>query len=210
LYETNQYSVPWTLVGLVVTVRIDAEWVRVYYRDRLITGHKRCYQRNQKPITKPEHEKGLLEIKPQGKNAHLTWQVSTLESYGEELKTYLKILRHNNRSLKTEVTRLLALATIYGAEQLREGVSAILKTGSIGVERIEMWLKQQSTALTKPEPLNFKDRNLTRIPARVELRQYDDLLFKPVTAKSGADTTRTEDANDNNKPGSGDGSQESI
>ena len=186
IYETNQYSVPWTLVGLVVLVRIDATSIRIYYRERFITGHERSYLKNQKPFTKPEHEQGLLEIKPQGKNAHLTWRLKTLESYGESLATYLKVLSHNNRSLKQEVSRLLALGTIYGETQLATAVSEILKTGSVGVERIEMWLKNRTDEPKKPAPLNFDSDRLARIPARVDLRRYDEMIFKTESGVSSA------------------------
>ena len=186
IYETNQYSVPWTLVGLVVLVRIDATSIRVYYRERFITRHERSYLKNQKPSTKPEHEQGLIEIKPQGKNAHLTWRLARLESYGESLGTYLKVLSHNNRSLKQEVSRLLALGTIYGETQLATAVSEILKTGSVGVERIEMWLKSRSDQPKKPAPLNFDSDRLARIPARVDLRRYDEMIFKTESGVSSA------------------------
>ena len=68
IFETNQYSVPWTLVGLVVTVNVDADLLKVFYNGQFITRHERSYLKHQKPFTKPEHEEGLKELKPQGKN----------------------------------------------------------------------------------------------------------------------------------------------
>jgi hypothetical protein len=76
------------------------------------------YQKHQKPLTQPEHEKGLKEIKPQGKNANLNWQIKTLESYGQELKDYLKCLQHSHRSLRQEISRLLALGPSMGNNTL--------------------------------------------------------------------------------------------
>lgn len=179
IYETNQYSVPWTLVGLVVTVRIDADWVRVYYNDQFITRHERCYIKNQVPFTKPEHEKGLIEIKPQGKSAHIFAQITLLESYGPSLGQYLKCLRHNGRSLRVEVAKLLALGTIYGEDKLEQAIGDLLKLGTIGIERVEKLLKVKTTKNdpVKPAPLVLKDQHLNRIPARVDLRRYNELLF---------------------------------
>jgi hypothetical protein len=38
-YETNRYSVPWTLVGMVTTIRVNNQTVKVYYNERFITAH---------------------------------------------------------------------------------------------------------------------------------------------------------------------------
>lgn len=186
-YETNQYSVPWTLVGCVATVRVDAQELRVYYRDKFVTKHPRCYQKHQKPFTQPEHEKGLKEIKPQGKNADLHWQIKTLESYGQELKDYLKCLQHSHRSLRQEISRLLALGTIYGEQQLATVIGSLLKLGAIGADQVELALQQASSAesvLKRPAPMSLKDERLTRIPSKIDLRQYDRLIFSSSEDKS--------------------------
>lgn len=182
IYETNQYSVPWTLVGCVVTVRIDASEIRVFYRDRFVTKHPRVYRKHQTPFTKEEHEQGLREIKPQGKNAHVHWQIQTLESYGPALTQYLMCLRHSHRSLRSEVSRLLALGTVYGEKCLADTVESLLKRGTIGIEQVEMALKHQdkgeSNTISRPAPMNLQNERLTRIPSRVDLRQYDQLIMQ--------------------------------
>ena len=201
LYETNEYSVPWTLVGIVVTVRVSDEALSVYYHDRFIVRHERSYQKFGK-FTKPEHEKGLIEIKPQGKNAHLTWQVALIKGYGPASAKYLECLKHNNRSLKSEIARLTALATVYGEAKLEEAIAAILKVGAIGSERIEQWLKnatRNSPESLKAAPMKLDER-LSRIPARTDLRQYDDLLF-------GAKELQPTEEQDEGRIPTGDGEQ---
>lgn len=194
VYETNQYSVPWTLVGCVVTVRIAACEIRVFYHDRFITKHARCYLKYQKPFTKPEHEEGLLAIKPQGKNAHLHWQIKTLESYGPALKKYLECLRHSQRSLKKELSRLLALATVYGANELTDAVEKLLKHGAIGVDQVELALKNRVLAV-RPPPMTLQDQKLSRIPPRIDLRQYDELLIKSVHSATDLNSKETTNGN---------------
>lgn len=193
IYETNQYSAPWTLVGLVVTVRIDADFIKVFYRDRFITKHPRCYLKHQEPFTKPEHKEGLLERKPAAKN-DVAWQVTYLEAYGDHVKNYLTALHHSKRSLKHEVARLLALGTIYGPSELNAAVGEIIKLGVVGIERIELMLKTKSKSCERrPEPLKL-DSHLSRIPARVDLSRYNELLFKseePTTAEEKNETDRT-------------------
>jgi transposase len=180
IYETNQYSVPWSLVGVIVTVRIDSTEIRVFYKDRFVTKHVRCYLKDQKPFTKPEHEKGLIELKPQGKNAHLTWQIARLESYGPSLKTYLECLRYSQRSLRQEISQLLALGTVYGETTLAEVIADLLKRGSIGCDQVELALKRRDrdTDVKRPAPMNLQNDRLSRIPPRIDLRQYDTLIMK--------------------------------
>ena len=205
IYETNQYSVPWTLVACVATVRVDANEFRVYYRDHFVTKHERCYLKHQKPFTKPEHEEGLLKLKPQGKNAHIHWQIRTLESYGPSLKQYLKCLRHSHRSLKHEVSRLLALGTIYGETVLAEAIDILLKRGTIGAEQVELALSRQEKKETqlRPAPMSLQDERLARIPSRIDLRQYDQLIMnsREHLIESNAPAISTEDSKEKNEDG---------
>lgn len=190
IYETNQYSVPWTLVGCVVTVRVDATEFRVYYQDRFVTKHERCYKKHQKPFTKPEHEEGLKERKPQGKQAHIHWQIETLESYGPSLTQYLKCLRHSQRSLRQEVSRLLALGTIYGEKVLAETVESLLKRGTIGIDQVELALKnrdRREKESLRPAPMNIQDDRLARIPSRIDIRQYDRLILSSLERTGESD-----------------------
>lgn len=192
IYETNQYSVPWTLVGNVITVRVDARKLRVYYRDRFVTQHDRCYQKHQRPFTQAEHEKGLREIKPQGKNAHIHWQIARLESYGPSLGQYLKCLKNSHRSLRQEIHRLLALGTVYGETVLAETVDALLKRGTIGADQVELALRRRDTSeqqALRPAPMSIQDNRLARIPPRVDLRQYDQLILDSQRRSNEPDVT---------------------
>jgi transposase len=195
IYETNRYSVPWTMVDIVVTVRVDAEWIRIFYQDQFITKHKRCYMKHQEPFTKPEHEAGLIDRKPQGKNAHINWQITTLKSYGPSIQKYLTSLENSPRSLKSEISRLLALGTVYGHEALDAAVTQVIKHGAFGADRIELFLKTatQSKPL-HPKPLSLQNEKLMKTPARVGLESYDALLFshnKQKEEDNGNDGTGT-------------------
>lgn len=178
VYESNKYSVPWTMVGIVTTVRVDAEWVSVFYQEKFITKHKRRYTKEKTPITKPEHEEGLKERKPQGKTEQLHWQISTLESYGPSVKEYLSCLENSPRSLKSEISKLLALGTIYGYAALETAVAKIIKHGSFGTDRIEQFLKvSEKSKPLQPKPLSLQNEKLMKTPARVGLEYYNTRLF---------------------------------
>jgi len=175
-YQTNHYSVPWTLVGQVVTTRIDDENVRVFYGDKPVASHKRCYQKHQ-DLLNPTHQQGLLEQKP-GAKSRQTWQVDMLKSIGPALSEYLQNLQSSPRSLRHELGKLLALYTVYGAEQLNDVIAGCLRGGVIGVDNVEIILKNRGVKKTQPAPLTFKDEKLSRRHPRADLRRYDAFLFE--------------------------------
>jgi hypothetical protein len=82
-YDTNQYSVPWTLVGLSVTIRINSDEIKVFYNERFVTRHDRSHKKHQK-ISKPEHSEGLLARKPGA--ARDGWLVQAVKSLGHSLR----------------------------------------------------------------------------------------------------------------------------
>jgi len=189
-YETNRYSVPWTLVGQAVTVRVDADTIRFFYNNKQVASHPRSYKKHQK-FKNPKHEEGLLEIKPKGK-ATIGWQIKTIKSIGPALERYTGFLKAGERSLRFEVSKLLALYTVYGAKDLNGVVESFLKRGIIGADKIELALKNKNSTSSKPEPLKFQNEKLARIPPRIDLRSYDELLFDSLN------TQKPENVEENN------------
>lgn len=175
VFETNQYSVPWTLVGMIVTLRADDESVRFYYGGKQVSAHVRSYGKHQ-VFTLAAHQSGLLERKP-GADHH-AWQLKLVQDSGESLMAYLKCVAAGQRSLRSEVKRLVALITIYGAPSVNEAATGLLTRGVVGVENLEMLLKAQGAAERAPEPLQFKSPKLNRMTGTPDLSHYDALLFE--------------------------------
>jgi transposase len=73
-FESNEYSLPWTMRGKSVTLRADDKQVRVFYGRKRISSHERCYLKGQK-IKNPDHEEGLREIKA---GASRSWQLEAI------------------------------------------------------------------------------------------------------------------------------------
>lgn len=174
-YETNQYSVPWTLSQLTVTVRVDEREIKVFYHDKFVTKHERCYRRHQPPFTKDEHKAGLLEVKPNANNN--TWQIDAIKSIGQPLDDYMKFLQAGRRSLRHEASKILALTTIYGKQALLQAVKELLELGIVGVDNLELKLRR-STEQINPPPMHFQKEELNRVHPSCDLRQYDAFYFK--------------------------------
>ncbi|MBI4405173.1 MAG: IS21 family transposase [Deltaproteobacteria bacterium] len=176
LYDTNRYSVPWTLVGITVTVRVNHSHVKIFYNDRFVAKHSRSYKKNH-TFSQPEHSKGLLERKPGASRD--TWQLSAVKSIGPAMYDYVNFLRSGHRSIRSEVARILALATVYGEAAVNEAASELLKNAVIGVENMELLLKSRySPSEVSPKPLNFQNSKLNRVVSTIDLRRYDALLFQ--------------------------------
>lgn len=197
-YQTNRYSVPWTLVGQVVTVRVCETSVRVFYNERQVARHERSYGRDA-DISKKAHEEGLLEIKSAAKDSR-SWQAEALSSMGPSLKRYLDYLGVSPRSLRYEISKLLALTTVYGADAVDRIVASFLARGIIGADQIELALKNSSQAATKPAPLTFQKEQLQRVPPRVDLRRYDALLFTKADTTSAGTKEACDEATTEGSP----------
>jgi transposase len=178
LFETNRYSVPWTLVGMTVTLRINAEKIRVFYNERFITAHERKYRKHQ-IISIEAHRSGLLERKG-GQSSKEAWQLAAVKNIGPAMLEYVKLLRSGQRSLRHELSRLLALSTIYGEEAVHSGCQEMLKSGVIGVNNLEIFLRgmYRDNKNIQPEPISFQNQRLNRTVPVVDLRRYDALLFE--------------------------------
>lgn len=186
LYETNRYSVPWTLAGITVTVRVDAGSIRVYYDQQLVCAHARSYLKH-KVFTNLDHHKGLLDRKPGATRE--AWQVAAVKSIGPKMIEYIDLLRAGERSLRTELSRILALATVYGEDNVHKACCDLLTRGIIGVANLEISLKSQhhpSTSNLHPEPIKFENEKLNRVVPAIDLRRYDALLLESIKQSSAS------------------------
>jgi transposase len=190
IYETNRYSVPWTLVGIAVTIRVNINTIKVFYNERFITFHPRCYRKNQ-VITDERHKAGLLERKPGASREG--WQLAAVKNIGPKMQEYVDLLRSGHRSLRNELSKLLALSTVYGDQAVHAACEELLKAGVVGVEVLELTLKRlhhPSQSKLKPEPINFQNQKLNRQVPVFDLRQYDALLFE---SKNDSASTQKDD-----------------
>jgi transposase len=176
VFETNRYSVPWTLVGLAVTIRINEKTLKVYYHEKYVAGHDRSYLKN-KVFTNPKHQDGLLAKKPGAVSQDESRQVA-LKGLGDGVRQYFVSLRASSRSLRSEMNRLLALSTVYGVEALNVACFEMLKDGIIGIEKLERYLRVENVAIKNPEPMKFNREKLNRVIPGATLSSYDDLLTK--------------------------------
>lgn len=174
IFETNKYSVPWTLVGLAVTIKITAVSIKIYYHEKYVAGHERSYLKN-KVFTNPKHQEGLLSRKP-GAKSQDEGRVIAVNKLGDGVREYYQSLRASSRSLRMEVNRLLALSTVYGVENLNQACFELIKSGIIGIDNLERYLRIEKVPTKNPEPIKFSREKLNRVVPWTSLDSYDDFL----------------------------------
>lgn len=182
-FETNDYSVPWTLVGRPVTLRADDRQVRIFYTRHLVARHDRCYLKGQQ-ICNPAHEEGLRERKAA---ASRSWELDTVASFGPSVARYLQLIQAGHRSLRAELRDLLCLATVYGAAALEHTVASLLSQGMVGLSHIERALRLSHATPKAPPPLTLADTRLAFVPPIPNLQAYDTLLLEARHAPSPDD-----------------------
>jgi transposase len=175
-YETNRYSVPWTLVGMTVTIRVNAREIKIYYHEKFVSSHKRSYLKNQ-VITTETHRAGLLERKPGVRRED--WQLTFISKMGPPMADYIELINRGPRSIKNEIKRLIGLTTIYGEAHVLAACSECLRLGVVGVDNVELTLKgNHHSAQQNPAPIHFMNEKLNRVHSSVDLRRYDALYFE--------------------------------
>lgn len=198
-YESNRYSVPWTLVGMTVTVRVNSNELKIYYHEKFVCAHLRSYLKN-KVFTNEVHRAGLLERKPGATKE--TWQLGYVKGLGPRMSEYVELVRQGPRSLKYELSRLVGLVTIYGSDTVLNACQECLKNGIVGVDNLELFLKRShhpSTSSLNPAPIKFSTEKLNRVHPEVDLRKYDALYFEGENQLSASKERR--DGDDKNAGG---------
>ena len=156
VYETNRYSVPWTLVGIPVTVRVNDSAICVFYNEQLVAGHERSFKKQQQ-FCKPQHSQGLLDRKPGA--GSVGWQLSQVRQIGEWADKYLDFIKSGNRSLKNEPQEWWPLPPSM-AKRRSMSCRDLLERGIIGTPNLELLLKTTTSSKNQnPDPLIFQKNN---------------------------------------------------
>ncbi len=174
-FDGNEYSVPWRMVGKIVTVRADVESVRIFYGLKRIAGHPRCWRRGE-TISRKEHEDGLREQKP---GAQHSADLQEIRNLGTHAARYVELIPAQTTSIRSELARLMVLITVYGAEAVENIIGKALALGIVGAAHLErMLVRDASAADKKPEPIVLADPRLKVTTAVPDLKSYDAILMQ--------------------------------
>jgi transposase len=139
-FQTNRYSVPESLLGQIVTVRVAEKELRIYHDGNLVAQHERCFEKGQW-IRDLTHYPKTLEQKPRAKVMAyrekllgLAWPVSEYVA---------AICRRDRQKMNSQILSLYALWQAHGTDKFVGAVQFCLKEQVFGAEYVELMLRQQ-------------------------------------------------------------------
>lgn len=174
-FDANAYSVPPWSLGKKVTLKADNRSVSIYYQQKQIATHPRCWNRKCR-IETPSHREQVRKLKTQ------LWQskhIAVFSSLGPEAVNYLEALVHANQPVKKNVSRLLSLKDEYGTQSLIHAIKKATAHKAYGADYIENILYQEMTPQNHHQPVKLKDEQLNRIRlTEPSLAEYDSYILK--------------------------------
>jgi len=157
-FDGNRYSVPADVVGKPVTIRADAESVRVIHEGRDIARHQRSYARGRR-ISQAEHQLQARQRRRRTRGRHLE---ESFDALGEVARQFH--LKLQTRPVKTthHLRRLLSLVRVYGRGEVLAAIARAHEYQTYDAAYVETILLQQRRRqeLPSPTPLRPKRQEL--------------------------------------------------
>ena len=174
-FDANAYSTPPWTVGKKVVLKADNRTVSIYYQQKKIASHPRCWRRKCR-IETPSHREQVKKLKKQ------LWQskhIAVFSSLGPEAVNYLEALVETNQPVKKNVFRLLSLKDEYGVSSLLHAINKAIAHKAYGADYIENILYQEMTPQNHHQPVKLKNEQLNQIRLpEPSLAEYDTFILK--------------------------------
>ena len=152
--DTNHYSVPARYAGELLTLKAYAERVCIYAADQLVARHARSMDRR-KDIEEPEHAQQLLSHRRSAREQRLLSQFLALSPRAQAYREGLEAKRVNAR---VHLRKILALAEIYGKEEVARALDDGLELQAFSAEYIANILGARRRISPEPAALQLTRR----------------------------------------------------
>jgi len=176
-FDANVYTTPPWAIGKQITLKADQSTVTLFYQEKKIAVHNRCWQRGVR-IETPSHKEQVKKLK---RKLWLDKDIAAFSSLGPEAVAYLEALARAKQPIKKNVSKLLALKDDYGAVSVIYAIKKALLHNAIGADYIENILYQEMTPKRQHPPVRLKKEALNHIrlpePSLVE---YDAHVIKRI------------------------------
>lgn len=137
--DTNRYSVPVTLVGQLLTVRIHPTRVALYSGDTLVATHPRQFGRHQRVVI-PEHYEPVFARKPRARvMTYRDWLVQLSPQAADYVS---QVCRARYAAMEHEMVTLYQLAQQAGVPTFLAAVELAAEAQTVGAEYVAAILAQ--------------------------------------------------------------------
>ena len=165
-FESNRYSVPSDFASTVLTVKIYPDRLLFYFEDKLISEHRRSYDKNQ-DFENPEHARKILEYKRNARDQKMMQNFLLICPNAEAYYIGLKKKRFNS---KDHIRKIMALVQRYSVESVAGAINDALELEAFSSEYIANLLEQRERFTPMASPLHLT-RNSDCLD--IELEQPD-------------------------------------
>lgn len=174
-FDANSYTVPPWTIGKKVTLKADNHTVRIYYKNKSVAVHQRCWGKKQR-IELPAHKEQVKKLR---KKLYHDRQIMLFLSVGQIAADYLDKLADAGQPIRKTVTRLLSLQDEYGDTSLIYALRKGLSLKLYGADYIQNILYQEMTPVTRHRPVKLKKQDLNNIRLTTpSLAEYDAIALK--------------------------------
>lgn len=174
-FDGNFYSAPPWAIGKPLTVKADHRHVTLYFKDKAIATHRRCWERKQR-LELPAHRQAAQHHR---QRHWLSAEVAAFIALGDVAKTYLEQLATTQQPLQKSVKKLLDLKDDYGTQALLEALERASHHQAYGAHYIENILYQEMTPQRQHPPVRLKQDHLNQIRLdEPSLAEFDTFILK--------------------------------
>jgi len=174
-FDGNAYTTPPWAIGKQATLKADQTTVTIFYQQKKIAAHHRCWQRKQR-IETPYHRE---QVKKLQRRLWLDKDITAFSSLGPEALEYLQAFVNAKLPIKKNVSKLLSLKDEYGAASVVYAIKKALVHNAIGADYIENILYQEMTPRKNHPPVRLKNEALNKIRlSEPSLVEYDAHVLK--------------------------------
>ena len=152
--DTNRYSVPSEYAGARLRLRRYPDKLLIYHQHNLVAEHPRSYERRGDFLL-PDHERKLLAQRRRGREQLLLKRLMRISPRAEALIAGLQARRLNHVH---HIRQIVALAEIYGQDELARAIDDALEYQAFSAEYIANILAQRTRALPEPGALHLTRR----------------------------------------------------
>ena len=153
-FDANRYSVPYLYASQKLTLKVYPEQLLIYYREKLIATHVRCYDRRQ-DLQHPEHPQELLRQRHKARHQTLLLAFLRLSPQAEE---YVRQLEHKRLNAAHHIQKIMALSELYGPQEVARALQDALTFEAYGCEYIANILEQRQRRPVTPAALHLTRR----------------------------------------------------
>jgi len=153
-FDANRYSLPFLYASQKLSLKVYPDDLLIYYNEKLIATHSRCYDRNQK-IDDPDHPKELLIQRRKARQQTLLLAFLNLSPHSE---FYCRKLQEKRLNTPHHIQKIVALSEIYGIEKTACAILDAVNFEAYGCEYIANILAQRERSEPAPDALHLTRR----------------------------------------------------